>query len=1164
MAKTLDHVAYLSREIGPRPAGTEEEQQAALYITEQLQKDAGLSTVIEDFNGVSNPESAYIILSAASAVFALASLVLSFLVIPAILIAVIAAVVMTLERFGRPVLSTMLSRGVSQNVVAQYKPTFSENGPGLRRRKVVLVARYDSGKVRIEEGKALAGAQRIVNWAAFGALVIMPVFLLIRYIGFIHADGALAIALNVIMVVIALVSLIPVFLGIAHKMAAYNEAANCNATGVAVMLDVASRIGKGRVSEAELSHREEDRAVIHGERAARAAGVVPEETELVYDDAPSAVLAEDEGSAGDRLAAAKAAVAALTGKAVSTAPARDISRNLVSMKEQPIGMPTDEEIHELRGEMRDALSGASLASSMADRASASVVDPSVASAKADALAAAPHVEEAEEQSLSGASAVSAASAATPFAARSGNGVPDWYVEAQKKAKRSTPAAGTVHRSRYADAFDAAQAEGSWWADQIEHETASTALSDQIRQIQDGIKEVKAPRFDHATAENSSASDDVPAAAAIESVDAMPSEEDLTPAERSDKNPAIDLAAIMQTAAPAAVEASAPAPASEVPAALEMASAPEPQPISFADPAEAQRSRLYRPQSQDEEGGLQRDSAPVDSVVPLDGIPLFSSDDASALVAKAAAADASVVDLGATIAHVPPVAEPVKQRAPLAEATTSSKKAAKSLLSILPSLSGSFEAVGGSDGVSATRSSQPGGASKRHDRAGMRTTLPSLSGSITRQGALASSDESASLEALASVSSTGSAGMTGAFAPVGEELLKEADPEDPSALFVEDADDSVFEENYTETGAFAGPGYVDMPTSRLGGFFGKFRHRKEKKAKERNESSAQEWLDVDEDFDAREVGKARGSWESFREEGSSKAMQDKASPYDDSSYGADVDEGATTAWSPVESDDAWDVQETQNESGGEWGDDAWDSAWGEEAETRGDEDGSSRRSSRSRRWHGGAFSRIRRSSRTGARSTEHDGEADLVNLSDGAVTIDSEATYRDSGGSVREEAQIDHELEQIYRFRNPDISTEVWFVALGSELSSHSGMKAFLAEHASDLRGAIIVELEGLGAGDLSLVERGGTFRPYTTSSRMSRYLTKASRDSGVSVQKVSLPWSDSSTAYAVKHGVQGMHLVGIEGSKPALASEADDVVDNVSEKKLKQASDFVVALLKNI
>ena len=38
MSTPMDHIAYLSQEIGPRPAGTEEEQQAALYITSVCKK----------------------------------------------------------------------------------------------------------------------------------------------------------------------------------------------------------------------------------------------------------------------------------------------------------------------------------------------------------------------------------------------------------------------------------------------------------------------------------------------------------------------------------------------------------------------------------------------------------------------------------------------------------------------------------------------------------------------------------------------------------------------------------------------------------------------------------------------------------------------------------------------------------------------------------------------------------------------------------------------------------------------------------------------------------------------------------------------------------------------------------------------------------------------
>ena len=41
---------------GLRPGGTEEEQQAALYIADYLQKEAGLAAEIEDFAIASNTE----------------------------------------------------------------------------------------------------------------------------------------------------------------------------------------------------------------------------------------------------------------------------------------------------------------------------------------------------------------------------------------------------------------------------------------------------------------------------------------------------------------------------------------------------------------------------------------------------------------------------------------------------------------------------------------------------------------------------------------------------------------------------------------------------------------------------------------------------------------------------------------------------------------------------------------------------------------------------------------------------------------------------------------------------------------------------------------------------------------------------------------------------
>lgn len=1090
MPEILDHVAYLSQEIGPRPAGTEEEQQAALYITEQFQKEAGLSAVIEDFNGASNVELPGMIASGVAAVVAILAMVASPLVVPAIIVTLIVAVLTVLDVIGKPVLGSAFSQSVSQNVVTQYKPSYSDETPNMRRRKIVLVANYDSGKSRIEYSKRLFGMLPAIKWAHAVASVLLPILLIVRFVGFVHADGAFAAVFAVVTIIVAVVSAVPLFLGIAHRVAPYNDGANCNASGIAVLLDVAARVGSGLVSEAELAKRED--AVVHGEEAARAAGVVPDGAVVEYDvpvpDDPDIA----ERSPEERLAAAKAAVAALTGKPVSMTTSYDISKNLVKVKEPEIGSPTEQEVRELRGETREALSGG------AEAAFAS-------GAEAPVPAAEPAFEAEGSHDVS-------ATAAAPA------GVPAWYLEAQEKARRTDRGATPRQRSRYADAPSASFAPVTMGEPGRGAAREETPLGARLREVQNDIESVSAPTYARPDEASFADNAEEPRVAA----------EAIAAETRPEEAPAPTEPA--REAAPTAPESPVRADAYE-----QMATDPE------ADPEAAASS----------------ESA---SSVPVAEIPLFAAqpDEPEPPVQDQAAARRSEVprvrvelpDLGGNAVHHVAEAEPSKQRAPLADAMTSGKSAARSLLSMLPSLSGSIGApVASSPADEEEAKPVAGGSPTSHDRAGMRATLPSLSGSITRQGAIGAAEKSEDeAERSRTAATFGTAGMTGAFAPVSDELLKDADPEE---LFVEDADDSAYDENFTESGAFAGPGYVEMPKSRVGGLFGRFKRNKGKK-RDLEETSTREWLDVDENFDAREVGRARGGWESFRTE--ENGSQDAAGARDDA-FGAEVEPaegGDTTAWTPLPDGGSWDDDR-------EWDDGSSDGGWDEDefssSDSEPEPEKKGRRGRKShRRWRGGAFSLHR--DRQQAVGDEARREAASV---DGAAIVAGDFAETGEG-----EDPIAREMRQIYQFRHPDINTEVWFVALGSELAGHSGMKRFLAEHSQELRGAIVVELDGVGSGDLCYVGKEGGYRKASASSRMGRYVSKASKESGVRVSTTSLPWSDSTASYATSQGVLSMHLAGIESGKVAYAGEKVDSVGNVEEEKLARASDFVIGFLKSI
>lgn len=1123
MPEILDHVAYLSQQIGPRPAGTEEEQQAALYITEQMQKEAGLSAVIEDFNGAGNADIPRAICCAATLIVAVLSLFLSVLAIPAIIVAVIALLLLGAEAFDRPILSKAFARGVSQNVVAKYEPGYTADAGGSRRRKVVLVAHYDSGKVRSELKPPFISALPLLRWINLGAMVFVPLLLIVRATLFLHATGVTEIVLNVLMVIALVFVALPIFEAIFHKFAAYNEAANCNASGVAVLLDVARRVGRGRISETELAARS-DEAMIHGEEAARAAGLVPEGAQIVYAASnvkPPEMAPQSEAA---RLAAAKAAVAALTGKPVSGRTSADLADNLVQVKEPPLPVPSDVDYQALRDETREAFT--------------TIPPETVQAALANAQAAAQGAEELATAAPAAMAFAASASAPSPSPSSDSNdGVPDWFKKAQEKAKKPSIDTNQVHRSRYADALDAALAETAEPADEPK-EPVMSEIELRLQSMRNDIMEVKAPQAARMGESPSAAS--APAETAAEVPITLVGDEQMpetppsaSPTTATEGYPAYPPAT--QAVDAGSTCAMPPIDVSELRLGDVPPVADVPMP-SFLDPAKAQAEKL------EERGEVLRTSNRVDVTTAAIGssgrIETLPQQDealgeasprpyevqvAADGVGEAASHRRPIVlpDIGTSAVNLTPITELPKQRAPLADVETSGKTAAKSLLTLLPSINPAQDVPAAEASSSPVAGAPQVTSAARPD---LRAALPSLSGALPR------TDDGA-------VSTAGSfvpAGATGAFAPVGDELLENVDPDD---IYVDDADDSAYEGEYTETGAFAGAGYVEMPKSRAHRLFDKLRFRKHK---EEPEPTPQEWLEVDESFDARSAGVARGGWESFREEGAEQDYyeEDFEGDYEVDAIGGQTNDaylaplagtrpedtfaGVAATVSPLEyEDDDFSLDDVED-----YEDDAF-------------------RSDGNRRWNGGGFSRLRMGRANDLIAEEQETDDDML-------------------ASRPDEPAVPSELQEIYQFRNPDINTEVWFVALGSELAQQGGMHAFLAEHNQDLRGSIIIDIDAMGAGDLSMIEREGKYRKVKASSRMKRYTKKASQATGLRIDTGAILWEDSAASVAIKQGFQAMHLAGMDGAKPAFYAQGDDVLENIDEETLDNNAEFVMELLKNI
>ena len=170
MSSMLEDVNHLSREIGARPAGTEEERLAAMYIAENIQKRSGLPFDIEDFEGAKGSNRVVNILSIVSAVLLLLAILLPVMTIPSLVLTLAIAIICVLEYMNKPILSNFFRYGISQNVVAKYIPAYSaESSQTQRKRKIVFVSHYDSGRSLPENAEMVLN---ISYWSKFLAVVV--------------------------------------------------------------------------------------------------------------------------------------------------------------------------------------------------------------------------------------------------------------------------------------------------------------------------------------------------------------------------------------------------------------------------------------------------------------------------------------------------------------------------------------------------------------------------------------------------------------------------------------------------------------------------------------------------------------------------------------------------------------------------------------------------------------------------------------------------------------------------------------------------------------------------------------------------------------------------------------------------------------------------------
>ena len=160
---------------------------------------------------------------------------------------------------------------------------------------------------------------------------------------------------------------------------------------------------------------------------------------------------------------------------------------------------------------------------------------------------------------------------------------------------------------------------------------------------------------------------------------------------------------------------------------------------------------------------------------------------------------------------------------------------------------------------------------------------------------------------------------------------------------------------------------------------------------------------------------------------------------------------------------------------------------------------------------------------------------------------------------------EEELREAVLSLNDDalLCHDIWFVALGASDHDNAGMKAFLAEHRSDIRGAFLVNLDSVGAGALTLLSHEGLGVTRRADRRMTRIVKQTAQDMHVELSEMPYDWTSTDATPAMRKSVRGLTIMGTdETGMAALSHTPDDIIENVDPAQAALVNDIVTELIR--
>lgn len=178
-------------------------------------------------------------------------------------------------------------------------------------------------------------------------------------------------------------------------------------------------------------------------------------------------------------------------------------------------------------------------------------------------------------------------------------------------------------------------------------------------------------------------------------------------------------------------------------------------------------------------------------------------------------------------------------------------------------------------------------------------------------------------------------------------------------------------------------------------------------------------------------------------------------------------------------------------------------------------------------------------------------------------VDDESGQQD--GTMESEVPSEREMREAILHMGDDmlVAHDIWFVALGSSELDHAGTDAFLSDYRTACRGAFVINLDCVGAGELTLLGQEGVHNRRRADRRLVRMLTNTAQDLHIPLSRDMKTNMTTDATAVMRSSMRAVTIAGLNSQGvPALSHTQEDTLDQVEPNQISDVADLVCELIR--